>query len=303
MQNLAERAETLERDVDKTIYLLRVSLKEAQQRVVRARLNGFDIDGTLTGIGDTALYPASVDGLLRLRESGLPGIGVTGRHEGQILKLEESHQDTGTGLDAYIAEQGGYYMVPREERREFLLGTAEVEECIRWIRAQFAPALQSISSLHNVSFIPTSGGGHRMLFSIDAHTTDTATKIEDRDLHERLMDALRGHWKELGMEGNWHVGSSSTGTLEITYPDIQKDEALRRYAQKNGISLEDIVFYGDSGNDLPVFRMHGPLKVVVVNPHTKRELIDAADIAIVGRGNAAPVLHWIHQTRKRAGQL
>ena len=42
--------------------------------------------------------------------------------------------------------------------------------------------------------------------------------------------------------------------LEVNHPDARKDIALLHFAQRRGISPERIVYFGDSLNDLPVFR-------------------------------------------------
>jgi hypothetical protein len=42
--------------------------------------------------------------------------------------------------------------------------------------------------------------------------------------------------------------------LEVNHPDARKDVALLHFAQRHDISPERIVYFGDSLNDLPVFR-------------------------------------------------
>lgn len=51
------------------------------------------------------------------------------------------------------------------------------------------------------------------------------------------------------VESSW-----SGGCIEITYKDINKGEAIKKYCEINSINKEDVYVVGDSGNDITMFK-------------------------------------------------
>jgi hydroxymethylpyrimidine pyrophosphatase-like HAD family hydrolase len=279
-----------------TVFHLRGNFHDLLAQIRALELNANDIDGTLTGVGDTRLYAPALEGIREMRSVGIETIGITGRHEHQVHELTDAHGED--GLQEVIGEQGAILI--RGKRVEHYMGNDGILAQLAELRTMLGECFGEIAPTENVHFIPTSGGHHRFQYSMDAHNGNTL-KITDRAKHERIMGRLHEFVQShRDAFAQWKLGTSSTGTFELSHIELKKLSALKRRIGEKGVTERQTVFKGDSGNDLDVFaEQSGILKVAVVNPHTKPELIQHAHFATVGVGNALPMFRLIAQTRRR----
>lgn len=301
---LLQREEQLraERRVDDRVYLLRGRIEEVMARIGKLEEAAFDIDGTLTGIGDRELFAENIAELQRLRSGGLDTTGLTGRHYHQVADLWKKHGDT--GLDRWYVEQGFYRAGP-DGRTELFAGTPELEASVGTVRDTISAHLPGLAEEFGVDFEVTSSRGfpaaHQSMVSYDALLRGTLDKITDRRQHERLLERFRLLWSEHDPENRIaKTGTSSIGTYEWTTDGLSKQTTLSKHQMETGRESARIAFFGDSSNDQAIFESDEPyLKGVIVNPHTKQALIQRADIAAVGIGNASPILRLMNDVRGR----
>ena len=299
LQQELERARAAD-IVDERIFLLKES-----ERTIILRASGIeealaDVDGTLNTVGADELDEPNVRELALLANVGVDRTAVTGRHTGQIDRLYQTHSGD-FGIDQVIAEQGAYRM-RGPGQVEYFLGNEDIERNVAYIRENMIGTLQAAAQRFNVTFIPTSEGGHRSMYSVDAMKT-TRGKIDDRQLHENIMQMLQEAWMQISNSAQWNLGTSSTGTFEWSNSQINKDVAVNKHLTSKGAVRSSRVFLGDSSNDKPVFVSNGLLKGVVFNGPASKELVPHGDIAVIGTGNAAPILRLIRDARINAHRL
>jgi len=281
-----------------TVYLLRGRFfEELVPQMRQLEMGADDIDGTVTGVGENRIYDAAIAALRGLEQTGMHNVGVTGRHDGQIEGMYAAHNGD-LPYGTFLIEQGGGIKQGRNASTPYL-GTQELVNQMADLRASMEPFLQATAETNGVDFIPTSGGGHRMMVSFDALQRGTQDKITNGDQHARIFDAFQGYWGgRIAAALALKTGSSSTGTFEVSDPTIHKARALRSYAQSRGVPLSRVAFSGDSGNDAEGFEEQDPVKIVVVNSHTGLNLTRNAHFATVGTGNAGPAKKLIEAVRR-----
>ena len=80
-------------------------------------------------------------------------------------------------------------------------------------------------------------------------------KIEiqyDVELDDEIMAVVNAH-----PSPNWSAVRTFPGTVEFMTPGLDKGVALRRYAQRNNIPLEEIMAFGDMDNDIAMLATAG----------------------------------------------
>ncbi|MEE0027699.1 MAG: HAD family hydrolase [Atopobiaceae bacterium] len=80
-------------------------------------------------------------------------------------------------------------------------------------------------------------------------------KIEvqyDPRLDDEIMAVVNAH-----PSPNWSSVRTFPGTVEFVKPGLNKGVALRRYSERNGIPLDQIMTFGDMDNDIELIRDAG----------------------------------------------
>ncbi len=129
-----------------------------------------------------------------------------------------------------------------------------------------------ISIFNNIRLMPINKVKDMKKFfinnSVDIHkffvlgVGDTLDKVK-----ERIKEELNGRIK---------VTSSGSNNLEINAKDISKGRALEVLVDQFDINKEEVIAFGDSGNDLELFDMAG-ISVVMSNSYCE-ELREKADM-------------------------
>lgn len=73
-------------------------------------------------------------------------------------------------------------------------------------------------------------------------------KLEE--IHKGLEPKIKGDFQNVVVKYDGH-------SIDIHNPNVDKGEAIKRYAQEMGLSLEDFAIVGDSRNDFPGFKVIG----------------------------------------------
>ncbi len=297
--------------IDAGIYLLRGNADEVLNGLGEVEAGLHDIDGTHTTVGGHRLFDQNIRGLKAMNETGVQNFAVTGRHLWQVEELIDNHpKGTGFNHDQWLTEQG-FFIRTGKGQVEYFEGTAEIEDRVAIVREKIDPILRQLEAAHGIRFETTSlrdGNGelyphaHKTMFSVDAHRGTSKITDSERALHDEIMTILGEEWV-LQDPNNMiaKLGTSSTGTFEFTPDGLDKEGSVRALINRLRIPYRSGLYLGDSGNDVPVFRNIPDLrKGVIVNPHTKQSLIEKADIATVGIGNAGPIMEAVTRARRKA---
>lgn len=305
LKDMEQRRREQDDHLDTTIYLLRGTAEDIRTRLLNIRIGFHDIDGTHTTVGGHRIFNESIQGLKEFTASGGENIAVTGRHQGQVEEVIANHPE-GTGMDAWLMEQGFFLRTGAYEAVLFE-GRPEIAHHVDQVRLRVKDLLADLERRYDIRFETTSlrdGNStlyphtHKTMYSVDA--VRNGQKINDVALHDNILGALNSFWLEQDPEGAIaHAGTSSIGTYEWTPDGLNKEGSVRRMLLDRQAEAREGIYLGDSGNDLPVFRnIDGLMKGVIINPHTNDSLIAHADIATVGIGNGAPILHLTAEARR-----
>ena len=72
------------------------------------------------------------------------------------------------------------------------------------------------------------------------------------EMDKLIMDTVRAH-----PSPKWSAVRTFPGTVEFMTPGLDKGVAVRRYAERNGIPLGEIMAFGDMDNDIPMIEVAG----------------------------------------------
>jgi HAD superfamily hydrolase (TIGR01484 family) len=294
----------LSHQIDRNVYLLRGTVEEAIGRALNMKEGMYDIDGTLTGIGDRTIYDSSIRSLNDISATGVKNSGLTGRHRWQVEELWDNHPKGFSMEHAYIEQ--GFYSLTRGRQPELFAGDPAIADNVNVVREKLASHLAAIEAEFGVQFVTTSAEGypeaHRTMYSIDAHVPG-GDKIEDKDIatHEAIMQHLDAVWSQYDPRHEIaKLGTSSTGTFEFTPDGLNKERTMQLHMSRFGLNPDHLAFFGDSGNDMPVFNSPNPYtKSVIVKQNFDRKLMKNAHFAAVGTGNASPILDFMNRVRRK----
>jgi len=90
---------------------------------------------------------------------------------------------------------------------------------------------------------------------MSAHDTGKIEIQYDKDkpgLEDELMAVIAAH-----PSTEWSVVKTFPGTVEFMTPGLDKGVALRRYAERNAIPIEEIMAFGDMDNDIAMIGAAG----------------------------------------------
>ncbi|WP_028988310.1 Cof-type HAD-IIB family hydrolase [Thermicanus aegyptius] len=110
-----------------------------------------------------------------------------------------------------------------------------------------------------------------------------AVKPEDREaFHSSLEDRVRGEPVHLTFSGNDNV--------EVVAEGVSKSSALERVCREWGISMEEVIAFGDSGNDVEMIERVG-LGVAMGNGVEKVKKVSRLITSTNDEDGILPVLH------------
>jgi hypothetical protein len=265
------------------------------------RLIGIDVDGTLVGKGGF-IHPGVWDGAKRARERGIH------------LALCSGRPAFGLALEyARRLEAGGWHIFQNGASIVNLATTRSrsVPISLPWVKTLIEQARQSHETLElysDTTFVAESTSEWAR-----EHAELLGVAFEPRPFESLTQPIVRAQWllsRELAKEltATPHPGlevaqSSSplmpdTQFVGLTHEGVTKGSAMRSIAAGYGVALQDVMYVGDSGNDLSALRIVGhPIAMGNADP----DVIEAAQHTVdhVDRGGLAQAIQMALDLRAR----
>ncbi len=259
------------------------------------RLVATDLDGTLVR-SDETVSDYSTKVLRKVREAGIPVVGVTGR--GARL-IELCRRDL-PEADFFVLAQGAYVLdqrngeEPRVLRRQQIPG-ADLAKALSMLEAEVGPLSVLIEALEDPR-APLWG---------DSHVVWPYPEWISYDREEALAGpAYKGFAHAPGLTVDellavaravippdlGTVTQAGLGYVEITAPGVDKASGLAVVAGELGIEAQDVLVFGDMPNDVSMFRWAGWRRVAVANAH--EEILALAD-EVTASNDADGVAAWL----------
>jgi sucrose-6F-phosphate phosphohydrolase len=111
--------------------------------------------------------------------------------------------------------------------------------------------------------------------------------------HRELMDAMERRLREEGIRASliWSIDEAADiGLLDVLPARATKRHAIEFLMQEQGFSLDNTVFAGDSGNDLPV--LVSPIPAILVHNASREIKLEAQQMAtLAGTESALYLAH------------
>jgi hydroxymethylpyrimidine pyrophosphatase-like HAD family hydrolase len=250
------------------------------------KLVATDLDGTIVRSDDTVgEYTHAV--LERVRATGIPVVGVTGRGP-RLLAL--TRRDV-PEADYLVLAQGGTVIDLTDRARPVRM------------RAETVPGVAVQSLLESLEAV--TGPLSILVEALDAPDSplwgepNPAWRYPDAIERRSRADALAGPVlkvfafspdhsadrllaiaRELVPADGVTVTQAGLGYIEICPPGVTKATGLAVVAACLGVSPEEVLVFGDMPNDLPMFAWAGFGRVAVANAHP--EVLAAADEVALG---------------------
>jgi hydroxymethylpyrimidine pyrophosphatase-like HAD family hydrolase len=259
------------------------------------KLVATDLDGTLVR-SDETVSDYSLAVLRKVREAGIPVVGVTGRG----ARLIELCQRDLPEADFFVLAQGAYVVdvrdpdLPRVLRRERIPG-ADLAEALRRLEAAVGPLMVMVEVLDQP----------RAPLWADANVVWPYAEWIPYDRVAALTEpAYKGFANAPGLTIDELLDVARTvippalatvtqaglGYVEVTAPGVDKASGLAVVAADLGISAADVLVFGDMPNDVPMFAWAGWRRVAVANAHP--EVLALAD-EVTASNDADGVAAWL----------
>ena len=259
------------------------------------KLVATDLDGTLVR-SDETVSDYSITVLRKVREAGIPVVGVTGR--GARL-IELCRRDL-PEADFFVLAQGAYVLdqrdpdMPRVLRRQLIAG-ADLAKALLLLEAEVGPLSVLVEALDEARS-PLWGDAHVVwpypewipydrIEALASPAYKGFAHAPDYTADELLAVARRVIPGELAT-----VTQAGLGYVEITASGVDKATGLAVVAAELGISPRDVLVFGDMPNDVPMFQWAGWRRVAVANAHP--EVLALAD-EVTASNDADGVAAWL----------
>lgn len=255
------------------------------------RLIAFDLDGTVLD-EHKKMLPETKDILERAAVAGIEIVPATGRPF--IGMIEEINRLVGV---RYILTSNGAGIYERES------GECIYEQCMPL--EEFLPLLSRLEKLEVMADAFVRGQGHMnedkkyLIQHMDGpeeirdyiRTSRLCVPSQSEYLRKKGYDvekltinfALAEDGSRIDYEKAWSVVrdypqfcavSGGMHNIEVTKKDVSKASGLRQLGKRLGISMEEMLVFGDSGNDLAMIREAG---IGVAMSNGEKEVLEAAD--------------------------
>jgi Cof subfamily protein (haloacid dehalogenase superfamily) len=260
---------------------------------VAVQLVGIDVDGTLVG-SSGEVHPRVWEAADAAREKGIHLALCSGRPALGVA-LEYARKLDASGWHAF---QNGASIVHlgSGESRSVPLPPAAVKSFIAEARAT-----ENVLELYNdTGWVTESAAAWA-----EDHAKLLGVKFDPRPFESLEGPAVRAQWLLTSTQAR-HMMSSSHPGLEVaqstsplmpdtqfvgfTHAGVSKASAMRTIAEQYGIALADVMYIGDSGNDLPALRVVGH-PVAMANAMPTVIEVAASTVASDDDGGVADALH------------
>ena len=224
-----------------------------------------DIDGTLVDKGK-AMHEETRKALIRLHEDGVR-IGVaTGRPLDHRTVEKSMEWNLPFAFDFAIGMNGGdlwtketdvyehFFLLKKELTREILTFLAPLD-----INAiVYEKGYDQVCALRMDDFMQSSiarNHSNVIIGDIERLSRYDTGKIEVRyrpEIEEEVMAVVNEHRSDA-----WDAVRTFRGTVEFMDPRVNKGWALREYARRQNIPMEETIAFGDMENDIPLLQAAG----------------------------------------------
>ena len=258
------------------------------------RLVAVDMDGTF--LDDAMGYDRVRFAALheRMTALGIRFVVASGNQYFQLRSFFPDHPDT-----LYVAENGAYIAAST--------GELLVRPLDRTAAAATWRSLAGWPGLHVVvcgrtsayvltdadpGFVARIGRYFHRLASVDSFEdiTDDVCKVTVACTPERTDQIVSALREELAYGGVVPV-SGGNGAIDLIAPGVHKGSALVWLGAHLGIGTDEMIAFGDGGNDLEMLQTVG---LGVAMPHASEQVRSAAD-AIAESNNASGVIRFLEQ--------
>ncbi len=220
-----------------------------------------DIDMTLSSKGGD-LHPVTVEAFEILHRNGVKIGLATGREIEERTRAQGKTWGLSFEFDFVVGMNGG--MIHDENLQKDwqtdYLSVEEMKDILSW--------MMPLIDKYKISVNCEGGGNHNamniqgeLLESARRHGFDFVDKTGDpegfceRPTFKFLFRAdpeneaeIRSHFLEKYSE-NYQIVGTFPGTVEVMHKGIDKGSGLKKYAEWNNISMENIISFGDNEND------------------------------------------------------
>ncbi|WP_188206874.1 Cof-type HAD-IIB family hydrolase [Alkalibacillus aidingensis] len=276
----------------------------------------FDMDGTLLD-GNNRLDPELVECLGVLRNRGIKLMIATGRTFGEVLDVIGD-----VTFDGYICSNGmTIYDDQRDQLRARSLDTDKIYEAaveasrrelyyeIRheygspFIMADHFKYMEEMLSVQQPSEVSDHEWSSRKLaltdlkrvddkHFIDYLTKDSVVKIYFFAPEKEKVDAWKMFLNQTFDLKLFSVESSSANSCEIVSGDVSKGEAVEFLMEKQEISLDEVICFGDGTNDISMFNV---VNYAIAMSNAGIEVKRASDGVTSHSNEQQGVLKWLKQ--------
>ncbi len=260
----------------------------------KLKIIAFDLDGTLLNASSRITQRTS-DALVRAIEAGYIPVAATGRG---FSTLPDDIFDV-PGIEYVICANGAAVVelakIPKDENGKISADSDVPEEAIFYRNTMneedLAPIMDLICEeglMREVFFGLKAYADKACLDDLEAHgvdnerrrnyikrtripVDDTVRLIKDHygeleNINLDFKDLEKKQWyaEQLKSRSDLTIVNSQHFNIEIGSPTASKADALQKLAEKMGLSLESIIAFGDSNNDIAMIK-EAAISVVMAN--------------------------------------
>ncbi|MEJ5309416.1 MAG: HAD family hydrolase [Anaerolineae bacterium] len=226
------------------------------------RLVATDIDGTLAN-SRSALSDTTVSVLRHLLDRGVPVVLVTGLNPWPTRRYVEQ---IGHGVRA-ITLNGIFLLEDGEVHEGFFVDPLVARAAVEFIIARdYVPIVYGADGVSR--YLPVEGGmdevtklvaerpyqPYRAVDAVDALFAVCPAQVSVCDSDARVAALQSSLAAAFGDRAYVVHVPGRRAWVEVNHPEARKDVALLALASRLGIAADEIVYFGDSLNDLVVFR-------------------------------------------------